>query len=78
MQEWVILSISALGAVAGFLAIKVVKHGELLAGLCAKNEGMSERFDRQDDVLGRIDEKVQALALRMGIRPSPYPEKKER
>ena len=72
-HEWgiVLLFASVLFAVAGFLAVKVISHGEMLAQLTAQHEGIDKRLDNQDRDLSTIDGKLDQLLIRMGVRSQP-------
>lgn len=74
--EWtsVIGGFGVLTAVAGYLARKVIDHGEKIAGLLAHKDDVKERFDRQDDVLTSLNTKLDQVLIRLGGRPSPPPE----
>ena len=60
-------------SIAGFLAVKVIRQGEQLAGLLAHKEDTKERFDRQDGMLESLDRKLDAIMNRFNVRPSPPP-----
>lgn len=68
-QDWTIVGVllAALIAVAAFLAVKVVEHGEGIAELKAGFKGLERRLDRQDQILDDVDGKLERVLIRLGV-----------
>jgi hypothetical protein len=63
--------VAALFAVAGYLAHRVIQHGERLAELMAHKTDTKERFDRQDEVLDSLRTMLDAVMRHFRVSSPP-------